>query len=284
MPAAENIHQPSPTQKSQRETELELEVDGLRQQLQKMAESKTNLQNDGRELLNLTTHHVRTSLVNIRGFGKELEHACHSIKESLVQEESLVHLKVRLLNLIQSDINESLHYIQRGVDQCENFLQALTILSRIHSHAVNITPLNPRELVHGVLRYLHVEFQKRDIICVVEEMPVCNADRTLLSTALRAILENAARFYDPRKSGMVKISAQIQDNTFKIIVQDNGIGILPEQLNKVFEMMYRGSEQPAGGLGIGLTVALRSMEIMGGTASLQSQTDRGTTVCLQLPI
>jgi signal transduction histidine kinase len=100
---------------------------------------------------------------------------------------------------------------------------------------------------------------------------VLEADPARLSQVLSNLLTNAAKYTAP--GGNIQITADVEQAEAVIHVIDNGIGIEPEMLSRVFELFMQGThpfERPAGGLGIGLTLARRLVEMHGGTLEADS--------------
>lgn len=112
-------------------------------------------------------------------------------------------------------------------------------------------------------------------------------DETRLRQAVFNLLSNAIKFNRPQqpKEGQVTVGARIGDNdTVVIWVEDNGIGIPPEEQETIFERFYKGrAAVRASGTGLGLSMVKSFVEIHGGKISLISTPEQGTTITCILP-
>jgi signal transduction histidine kinase len=110
-------------------------------------------------------------------------------------------------------------------------------------------------------------------------MPV-KADRGLLSEALRNIIGNAAEAMPD--GGVVTITTgPAGEGMLEITVRDEGIGISAENLERIFQLYFTTKE---GGTGLGLSLAMRAVDLHGGTINVHSQLGSGTTVRIRLPV
>jgi PAS domain S-box-containing protein len=119
------------------------------------------------------------------------------------------------------------------------------------------------------------------------ETPVeIDADVTRLAQVLQNLLNNAAK-YTPH-GGRIELSVAVDAHEVTIRVSDNGIGIPPDMLDRVFEMFMqvdRRIERSSGGLGIGLTLVQRLVELHGGRVDAASEgLGRGSTFTVRLPL
>jgi CheY-like chemotaxis protein len=112
------------------------------------------------------------------------------------------------------------------------------------------------------------------------------ADVTRLSQVLLNLLNNAAKYTE--QGGRIRLTAERQGDQALIRVQDNGIGIPPAMLSRIFDMFTqvdRSLERAQGGLGIGLTLVQRLVEMHGGTVSATSPgPGKGSEFTVRLPI
>ena len=117
-------------------------------------------------------------------------------------------------------------------------------------------------------------------------MTAIEADSERIAEVLANLLTNALR-HTPT-GGRVKVSTRQRDDRLEIAVTDNGEGIAPEHLDRVFERFYRidpARSRASGGTGIGLAIVRAIVEAHGGTVTATSPgTGSGTAVTLLLPI
>jgi PAS domain S-box-containing protein len=113
-----------------------------------------------------------------------------------------------------------------------------------------------------------------------------DADITRLSQVLQNLLNNAAKYTPP--GGKIELDAEREDGQVRIRVKDNGVGIPADMLTRVFEMFTqvdRRIERSSGGLGIGLTLVRRLVELHGGRVEAFSEgPGRGSEFVVHLPI
>jgi signal transduction histidine kinase/ActR/RegA family two-component response regulator len=111
-------------------------------------------------------------------------------------------------------------------------------------------------------------------------------DATRLAQIVSNLLNNAAK-YTPH-GGRIELSANVEDGQAVISVKDTGVGIPGESLSKVFEMFTqigRGAQRSQGGLGIGLALVKRLVELHGGSVEATSEgVGRGSTFVVRLPL
>ena len=112
------------------------------------------------------------------------------------------------------------------------------------------------------------------------------ADRAKYKHVLLNVVSNAVKFTPDR--GEIEISVhEAPDETFITRVRDTGIGIDPQNLTAIFhafEQIESGTTRKYGGIGLGLSLARRTIEQMGGSIEVESAPGRGTTFTIRLPI
>jgi len=115
-------------------------------------------------------------------------------------------------------------------------------------------------------------------VAIPSTLPSVYIDRTLIARSLTNIVENA--LHAMPGSGTLVISARSENDRVHIRVSDTGVGMDEEALARAFEPYF---STKASGTGLGLPLAKRNVELSGGTISVQSARDRGTTVEIALP-
>ena len=106
-----------------------------------------------------------------------------------------------------------------------------------------------------------------------------DVDRTLVGRSLTNIVENA--LHAMPGTGALTVAARAVDSVVQIRVSDTGAGMDAEALARAFEPYF---STKSTGTGLGLPIAKRNIELNGGTVTVSSERDRGTTVELSLPI
>jgi two-component system, OmpR family, heavy metal sensor histidine kinase CusS len=109
------------------------------------------------------------------------------------------------------------------------------------------------------------------------------ADPDLFERVVGNLLDNALRF--TARHGEIDVAVSKHNGDFEVAVSDNGSGISPEHLPRVFDRFYRAeSSRTSDGAGLGLALVKSIVELHGGSATIQSELNHGTTVVLRFPI
>jgi signal transduction histidine kinase len=106
-------------------------------------------------------------------------------------------------------------------------------------------------------------------------------DPVLLNYIVVNLMENSIIFR--KDDPFVKCILSVANEQLVIQVIDNGIGIPPELRDRIFDMFYRGSEKSIGN-GLGLFIAKKALEILGGTIEIESERHKYTTVTVRVPL
>jgi signal transduction histidine kinase len=123
---------------------------------------------------------------------------------------------------------------------------------------------------------LHVDVQP--------DLPEIKVDSKRMAQVLGNLVSNALRY--TQAGGWIKLSAQAGDRVIDLLVQDNGLGIPPEDLPYIFSRFYRGDKtrQHNGEAGLGLAIAKSLVEAHGGKIFVQSEPGLGSTFIIRLPL
>lgn len=179
--------------------------------------------------------------------------------------------------------------IDRMVARMEQMLNNTVLLAKLQSTTkIAKTPV----ILNEVLAVLHMEFEElaenQEISFSIEippQLPIIQGDAELLLVSLRQIVENALRYTD--HGGQVWVSAQPTGKGVSITIADTGMGIAPDQLQPIFEPLYRTDSARAmdtGGTGVGLSIAKLIVELHGGRIHVSSEEGVGSQFTIELPI
>lgn len=180
--------------------------------------------------------------------------------------------------------------IERQVRQLTRLVDDLLDVSRITQGKVQLQ-LEPVDIATIVQRAVEMaqplfDAQKHRLSVSLSREPMwVEADAARLTQVLTNLLRNAAKYTSP--GGQIKISAECHDNDVIVRVRDNGIGIAPELLPRVFEpfiQVARSLDRSDGGLGLGLTLVRSLLELHQGTIEAHSEgKGKGSEFVVHLP-
>lgn len=203
------------------------------------------------------------------------------------------------LQLLQIELNdnpkskETLKLILNSAEKLRNILDTLMLLSELESGTkdVLIQEINLKYFFEFLIESfsIYVPDSKRikfEYILKNDNLSV-KADNNLLFLVCSQILENSFKF---TKKGFVRIEAEeftTKEEQFVLIkIKDSGIGIPKEKLSSIFEPFTQKRElmtEHFTGIGIGLPISKKIVELMHGTIGVQSTVNQGTTIIIQLP-
>jgi len=148
---------------------------------------------------------------------------------------------------------------------------------------LRIVPIDLSSLCSQVAREIETHFDlPGKFALLVPESVMVAGDLATVKNAVLHVMRNAARYSAP--SDVVQVTLAPNHNGTVLIIQDRGIGILPEEQERIFEPFFRGSNMgEIRGLGLGLTIARASVEAHHGTIQVESTPGSGTTVSIWLP-
>jgi len=180
--------------------------------------------------------------------------------------------------------------IDRQVRQMVRLVDDLLDVSRITTGklALRRERVELRAVATAALEAVEPMMRERRHQVAVELPPAgltVNADPTRLAQVLLNLLNNAAKFSDP--GGRIGFSLELRDGEVHALVTDNGVGIAPEMIDEIFEMFAqadRSLERSTMGLGVGLSLSRKLIELHGGTLEARSDgLGRGADFIVRMP-
>lgn len=212
-----------------------------------------NFRESQRQFLTNIAHELRTPLGVINMFSARLLHDIdHSLSEQQREDITSIAESSKYLKSLINDILD-LDKIAAGTIECSrSFFSISAAIQSVMTSATHWIVGKPIQLAHSV----------------EADLPDAWADDLRIRQALLHLVSNAIKFTD---TGTISISAfrTVQDNLVmvQVSVADTGIGIPPEQHQPIFELFHRGDEQTVRryeGIGLGLTLARKIIELQGG--------------------
>ena len=181
-----------------------------------------------------------------------------------------------------------LKIIERNAERLDLLIQDLLTISALESGRMelNLHPVALQPLVEKVLADLSAKAKNKEVT-LVNELPefTASADVNRLEQVLANLVDNAIKY--GHAQGAVKIGGtKLGDGKLEIFVQDDGPGIPPEALDRVFERFYRvdkARSRDQGGTGLGLSIVKHIVHSHGGEVWAKSELGKGATFFFTLP-
>jgi two-component system phosphate regulon sensor histidine kinase PhoR len=220
------------------------------------------------DFVSSVSHELRTPMTSIKGFARTLINKPDLDK---VQREKFISI------------------IDHQADRMIALIEELLVLSRIESGQIvaERVPIDIPDLLKRVVLALEVEALKKDILLryVVDgELIKPMGDPEKIHMVLFNLTQNAVKFTPA--GGQVTIRVHSTSDWTIVRVQDNGIGIPPQEHAKIFDRFYRvhrpGAQDP--GTGLGLYIVSEMLRLHGGQIEVESEVGAGTTFTARLPL
>ncbi len=246
---------------SERAQELDIE----RERAEQASISKTNF-------LASMSHELRTPLNAILGFA------------DLVRKEAYGPLQpVRYREYVED--------IYQSGDHLLTLINEILDMAKIEAgrFGLNEDIFDPADTLSRVLKMLQPSGEEAGLTFKFDLMqrpvPMICADERHLQQVLLNLLSNAIKFTDP--GGTITLTSRLnKDGSMEMQIRDTGIGIPPEQIDKIFEpfeQVENTHTRTKSGTGLGLPLARGMVEAVGGTLTLTSTPGKGTCACARLP-
>lgn len=233
----------------------------------KLLEDEENLR---RELVANISHDLRTPLATLQGYIETL-----ALKGEALSQDERRHF-----------LDLALKYSER-LRRLIGELFELAILDT-RDAVVEIEAFPLTELIQDVAQKFHFAARDKDIeltIFTAEKVPAVLGDLGLIERLLDNLIDNAIKY--TQRGGSVKVTFAPGDWTMRVEVADNGPGIPPDDLPQLTERFYRVDRARSGepsGVGLGLAIAQKILELHGSQLNVRSELGQGTRFWFDLPI
>jgi signal transduction histidine kinase len=244
-------------------------------------------------------------LIDLQRKNEDLERSYKTLQETqekLIQSEKLASIG-RLASRIAHELRNPIQVIRMGLDvlnedlreeqRCAMTLEHLdqeiialnTIIQDLLEYARDMkfeyTPTDINSLIQGVFYNLADKIEEKQISVntSLEDIGLISADGIRIRQVILNLVQNAIEAM--QEGGTLEITTRSQDDeTVSISIQDTGCGMSPEQQQRIFEPFFTTKEK---GVGLGMSIVHKIIEVHGGTIQIESQEGVGTIFTVDLP-
>ena len=261
--AAENIRQGS--------FEARLEPERLPVELSDLAHSFERMQ-----------EHLEKSFERLHQFAAELAHELRTPVNNLMGETEVALSKPRSPADYEEVLSSNLEEMVRLSRMIDSLLFLANAARRAAPDATEVLDLAAE--TDSVIEYHQAQADELGVTMTRKGTAILPGDRTLFRRALSNLLSNALQASSEGKD--ISITIEQQPEEVRVAVTDQGSGISPADLTRVFERFHRSQEarhRRPEGTGLGLSIVKSIVELHGGSVSVESEPGRGTTMTLTFP-
>ena len=234
--------------------------------------------------LYITSHDLRTPLVNIQGFSQNLERYLSELREELAPGRSPQPLNEAVSKLTGKEIPVALKFVLESSHKMDSLISSLLKVARLGRVEMKPQYLEMNDLVKKIVDSTFYQLGEAGATAKVGVLPPCKADPAAVSQLFANLLENSIKYRSGDRPLAISITGEARGARVVYKVADNGSGIAPKDLGRIWDIFYRGSAaRPGEGEGIGLTVVKYMTEKNGGSIKAESEEGRGTVFCVELP-
>lgn len=220
-----------------------------------------------RDFVSNVSHELRTPLASIKAVADTLQEG--ALNDPPAAKKFVASMQGEIDNLIQ-------------------LVEELLELSRIESAKVPLVlqPVAPSQLIEKAVERMRLQAERAGITIISSlsgELPHVNADASRINQVTMNLIHNAIKFTQP--GGKIEVTVKRQTDDMVFAIQDNGSGIHPRDLDRIFERFYKSDRsRSAHGTGLGLSIAKHIIEAHGGKIWVESVLTQGSTFYFSLPI
>jgi adenylate cyclase len=245
--------------------------EALQHQAEELASAVVQLEELDRlknEFIQNVSHELRSPLALIRGYADLLKSGeLGELPEEQQEPVEIIARRARMLGNLVEDI-------------------VLILLAEARPPLMESVPMD--ELTRAAVRDFRMAADQQGLTLEAEiepEIPPVRGERTYMRRVLDNLLSNAVKFTPPGGSIMIRVYRK--ETQVALEVSDTGIGIPEEKLEHIFERFFQvdgSAKRRYGGVGLGLALVKEIVESCGGSISVESEVDVGSTFMVRLPI
>jgi len=182
------------------------------------------------------------------------------------------------------DDRRLLHLIRQSAGRMDQLIDDLLRVSTISRQPLATATVSMESITRKIAARLRFQEPRRFLDLVIQPLPDCVGDPSLLEQVLLNLLSNAFKFTDGREPALIEIGTFDRDGQLVYFVRDNGVGFDMLCAEEIFELFRRlHAVDQFKGTGVGLWIVDRIVKRHGGAVWAEGEPDRGATFCFTIP-
>ncbi len=242
----------------------------------------------------IVSHDLRSPLVNIMGFTSELEELGKDIFRRIggLAGVPAGRLPVDVAEIpldgpdkqLSADFSEAIGFIKSSIGRMDRLISAILNLTREGRREFHPEKIDTRDFVGAIVSTLAHQAAEAQAEIHVEPLPNIIGDRLALEQIFSNLIDNAIKYLKNGVPGQIRIRGRTKLGYAIYEISDNGRGIDARDHQRIFDLFRRAGTQDKPGQGIGLAHVRALVRRLGGTMSVSSELNAGSTFTITLPI
>ncbi len=245
----------------------------------------------------IVSHDLRSPLVNIMGFTTELE----ELRTALFKRIGVLRSRAALApppaagqeseavlegedQQLRQDFSEALEFIKSSIAKMDRLISAILNLTREGRRQFEPVRVDMHELIEAIVATMAHQAGEAKAEIRIDPLPEITSDRLALEQIFSNLIDNALKYLKPDVPGSISVRGRTKLNFAIFEITDNGRGIDPKDHQRIFDLFRRAGTQDRPGQGIGLAHVRALVRRLGGTMSVSSELEKGSTFTITLPI
>ena len=267
-----------------------VELESSYNELQKSKEEQIRLNEEITEknkeleqVVYVASHDLRSPLVNVQGFSKELVYSIKELESALQTEEISPEVKEKITHIFEEDIPDAINFISSSISKMDSLLHGLLRISRLGHAALNFEDLDMNVLLSDIEKATEFRIKEARVDLEIDELPPCFGDSVQINQVFSNLIDNSLKYHDLERGGIIKITGERKDGKVIYCIEDNGIGIPKEHQKKIFEIFHRLDPEGTQGEGLGLTLVSKILSRHNGGIWVESERGAGAKFFISMP-
>ena len=233
----------------------------------------------------IVSHDLRSPLVNVMGFTAELESTIAPLTTLIDRVDAEAPgLMTSEARDAKTDLPEAIQFIRTSTSKMDRLINAILRLSREGRRTLSPAPVDLAAMTAAIRdSFAHRLAETGTALDVAGPFVPLVSDRLALEQILSNLVENAIKYLQPGRPGVITVTARTEHSRVIIDVADNGRGIAPADHERIFELFRRAGQQDQAGEGLGLAHVRALSYRLGGVITCISSLGEGATFRLSLP-